>query len=334
MNNDFISPHRFSKSTLIKLFVCLLIIWLLSSCSSRTSPISSSPTTTDSSVTSATQIAQTDVNQPAPTIVVTEMTEKRENQHLILATTTSTQDSGLLDVLIPLFESQSGYVVKTIAVGTGQAIQMGKEGNADVLLVHDPSSEKQFMEEGYGKDRVLIMHNDFILVGPPEDPANVKGKTIGEAFQAIATKRAIFISRGDDSGTHKKELRLWGMNQLDPHGQSWYVETGQGMGASLTVASEKSAYILTDRATFLAYRGKIDLQIMVEGDVDLLNVYHGITVNPDRFPVVNYEASLAFLNFLISPETQQIIGEFGVQEYGEPLFFPDADKTDADFGLE
>lgn len=256
------------------------------------------------------------------------------NPNIILATTTSTQDAGLLDVLIPLFEAETGYTVQTIAVGSGQAMTMGQEGNADVLLVHAPASEVQFMDEGFGSDRFLVMHNDFILTGPAADPAGVKGKatTMG-AFQAIFKAGAQFVTRGDDSGTHKKELELWKAAELDPAGQAWYIETGQGMGASMTVASEKEAYILTDRATYLANKDIYQLEILFEGDSTLLNVYHVITVNAELWPKANYEGALAFANFMTAPAAQDVIAQFGVDKYGAPLFFPDADKTDADLGL-
>jgi len=256
------------------------------------------------------------------------------NPALILATTTSTQDSGLLDVLVPLFEEQSGYTVQTVAVGSGAALKMAEEGNADVLLVHAPSAEKTLMQAGWGRDRFLVMHNDFILVGPAGDPANIKGLAAQEAYRTLAEKGSAFISRGDDSGTHKAELAIWGKAGIDPKGQAWYVETGQGMGASLTIASEKDAYIMTDRATFLANQENLDLEILVEGDASLLNVYHVITVNPDKWPESSYDGALAFVNFMTDPDTQAVIGQFGVQEFGQPLFFPDADKTDADLGLE
>lgn len=255
------------------------------------------------------------------------------NPNIILATTTSTQDSGLLDVLIPLFEEQSGFTVKTVAVGTGEALKMGEEGNADVLLVHAPSSEVTFMEGGHGKDRFLVMHNDFIIVGPANDPAGIKGLGPRESFTAIYNARATFVSRGDDSGTYKKELDFWKKAELDPKGQAWYLETGQGMGASLTVASEKGAYILTDRATYLANKDNFELEILLEGNQALLNVYHVITVNPDTWPKMNYEGALAFANFITDPATQAMIEEFGKDKYGQPLFFPDADRTDADLGL-
>lgn len=254
--------------------------------------------------------------------------------NIILATTTSTQDSGLLDVLIPLFEAESGYTVQTVAVGSGEAMKMGEEGNADVLLVHAPASEVAFMEAGNGTDRFLVMHNDFILVGPAADPAAIRGMTSAkDAFKAVYDAGAQFITRGDDSGTHKKELALWKSAELDPADQAWYIETGQGMGASMTVASEKAAYILTDRATYLANKDNYQLEILVEGDTSLLNVYHVITVNAEKWPAVNYEGALAFANFMINADTQAVIGQFGVDEFGQPLFYPDADKTDADLGL-
>jgi tungstate transport system substrate-binding protein len=256
------------------------------------------------------------------------------NPTLILATTTSTQDSGLLDVLVPMFEKDSGYTVQVVAVGSGEAMKLGEEGNADVLLVHAPSSEVTFMDAGNGRDRFLVMHNDFIIVGPSDDPARIKGQTSAvEAFKSIFNAGAQFITRGDDSGTHKKELALWKSAGLDPAGQAWYLETGQGMGASMTVASEKAAYILTDRATYLANKENYQLELLVEGDNSLLNVYHVITVNPDKWPKANYDGALAFANFMIDPATQEVIGQFGLDEFGQPLFYPDADKTDADLGL-
>lgn len=257
------------------------------------------------------------------------------NPNLILATTTSTQDSGLLDVLVPLFEQETGYTVQTVAVGSGQAMTMGQEGNADVLLVHAPASEAAFMEEGYGKDRALVMHNDFIIVGPAADPAGIKGKPVTEVLKLIGAGSGTFISRGDNSGTHKTELNLWKKAGHDPKADApaWYLESGQGMGATLTIASEKSAYTLTDRATFLANRGNLQLDILVEGDTALLNIYHVITVNPEKWDRVNYDGALAFLNFMIASSTQEVIAQFGVEKYGQPLFYPDADKTDADLGL-
>jgi tungstate transport system substrate-binding protein len=256
------------------------------------------------------------------------------NKDLILATTTSTQDSGLLDELVPVFQEDTGYEVKTVAVGTGEALEMGRQGNADVLLVHAPASEKELMAEGFGSERLLVMHNDFIIVGPPADPAAIKGTpTAVEAFQKIAAAEAPFISRGDDSGTHKMELAIWKKAGITPEGD-WYQESGQGMGATLKIASEKNAYTLTDRATYLANKDTLALDILVEGDAGLLNVYHVIVVNPEKYPKVNADGAKAFATFLTSKATQALIGEFGMEKFGQPLFFPDADKTDADLGLE
>jgi len=256
------------------------------------------------------------------------------NPTLILATTTSTQDSGLLDVLVPMFQEQTGYTVQTIAVGTGAALKMAEEGNADVLLVHALASEKALMNAGWGKDRMLVMHNDFMIVGPAADPAAIKGTaTAVEAFQKIFSASSPFISRGDDSGTNKMEISLWGKTGNDPKGAGWYVESGQGMGATLTIASEKLAYTLTDRATYLANKENFSLEILVEGDAALLNVYHVITVNPEKWENANYDGAIAFAKFMTAPETQSVIGQFGVEKFGQPLFFPDADKTDADLGL-
>jgi len=258
------------------------------------------------------------------------------NPNLILATTTSTQDSGLLDVLVPMFEEQTGYTVQTVAVGTGAALAMGQEGNADVLLVHAPASELPLMEAGDAKDRFLIMHNDFVIVGPATDPAGIRGDAVAaDAFAMIAGAEAYFISRGDDSGTNKKELSIWTSTDYDPNTDkpAWFLESGSGMGATLTIASEKEAYTLTDRATYLANKENLELEILVEGDAILLNVYHVMTVNPDKWSGVNYDGALAFAKFLTDPATQGVIGEFGVDKFDQALFFPDADKTDADLGL-
>ena len=257
------------------------------------------------------------------------------NPNLILATTTSTQDSGLLDVLVPLFEQQTGFTVQTVAVGSGQAMTMGQEGNADVLLVHSPSAEKTFMDDGWGKDRALVMHNDFIIVGPADDPAKIKGLGPADAFKAIATAEAPFVARADKSGTSTKELGIWAKTDVNPAESkpAWYIETGQGMGPSLTIASEKAAYTLTDRATYLANKDSLQLEILVEGNKTLLNVYHVITVIPEKWSKVNFDGATAFMKFMIDPATQAVIGQFGTEKFGQPLFFPDADKTDADFGL-
>jgi len=238
-------------------------------------------------------------------------------------------------VLVPLFQQQTGYQVKTVSVGTGAALALGGRGEADVVLVHAPESEKQWMAQGNGTERLLVMHNDFILVGPGDDPARVKGTASAvDALKKVASAQAPFISRGDNSGTQQAELALWKQAQLEPKGQSWYVESGTGMGQTLTIADQKRAYTLADRATWLAWTGKIDLPILVEGDKSLFNVYHVMPVNAARFPTVkiNTLGAKAFADFLHAPATQEIIGNFGRDKYGQQLFVPDAGKQDADVG--
>jgi tungstate transport system substrate-binding protein len=295
------------------LITLLILLTFLSACAPAATP---QPTPAPKPTDAPTQV-------PAPA-----------NKDLILATTTSTQDSGLLDDLIPVFEQKTGYKVKTIAVGTGAALKLGEDGNADVLLVHAPVSEKDFMAKNAGVDRRLIMHNDFILVGPAADPAEIKGaKLATDAFKKMAEKQAVFVSRADNSGTHTMELSLWKTAVVDPKSLTNRIETGQGMGATLKVASEKIGYTLTDRATYLAQKANLQLAILVEKDPALLNVYHVITVNSQKYPKVNAAGAKAFSDFLVSPEIQKRIGEFGTAKYGEPLFFADATKTDADLGL-
>lgn len=256
------------------------------------------------------------------------------SRNLILATTTSTQDSGLLDLLIPEFEKQSGYMVKAIAVGSGQAMAMGEKGEADVLLVHSPDAEKKFMEKGAGSSRRLVMHNDFVIVGPAGDPAKIRGaKTSAEAFRKIARSGSIFLSRGDNSGTHAKEKGLWKGAGITAEGQKWYQQTGLGMGQTLNVAAEKKGYTLTDRATYLALKKGLGLEILVEGDAKLLNIYHVIEVNQARWPRANAPAAKAFADFMVSKKTQEVIGRFGVDKFGAPLFFPDAGKKPEFLGL-
>lgn len=259
-------------------------------------------------------------------LVTASFAEEPKNKDIILATTTSTVDSGLLDTLIPVFEKQTGFRVKTISAGTGQALAMGEKGEADVLLVHAPDAEKKIVDAGAVINYQLVMHNDFILVGPAEDPAGIKGKTSAEAFAVIAAKKALFISRGDDSGTNKKELSIWKKTDITPAGAEWYQESGQGMGATLLMASEKNAYTLTDRATYLAQKANIKLEILSQGDPSLLNIYHVMSVNPEKFSKVNAEAAKAFVEFMVNPKTQEMIGNFGKDKFGEPLFFPDAGK--------
>jgi tungstate transport system substrate-binding protein len=245
-----------------------------------------------------------------------------QNKDLILATTTSTQDSGLLDVLQPMFEEESGYKVKTIAVGTGQALEMGAKGEVDVLLVHAPDSELELIDSGDAVNRKRVMYNDFIIIGPSSDPAGIKGLNVKQAFKKIAETNVTFLSRGDDSGTHKKELAIWDSIHVKTSLMDNYLETGQGMGPTLNVAVEKLGYTLTDRATFLAQEKNLkDLTLLVEGDEDLLNIYHVMQVNPEKHEKVNSEGAEAFVDFLISEETQQVIEDFGKEEFGQSLFF-------------
>ena len=252
---------------------------------------------------------------------------------IILATTTSTQDSGLLDVLIPIFEKKTGYFVKTIAVGSGQAMAMGQKGEADVLLVHSPAAEKKFVAEGYGVNRRLVMHNDYIVVGPAEDPAKIKGmKATTEVFKKIASAGGLFLSRGDNSGTHAKETSIWKAAGINPEKQKWYQQTGLGMGQTLNVTSEKKGYTLADRGTYLALKKNLSLDILVEGDAILLNIYHVIEVNPAKWPKVNAAGARAFADFMVSKEVQDIVKTFGVDKFGSPLFFPDAGKKEEDLG--
>ncbi|HET7826304.1 MAG TPA: substrate-binding domain-containing protein [Anaeromyxobacter sp.] len=255
---------------------------------------------------------------------------------LILATTTSTQDSGLLDVLVPAFEKETGYFVKTISVGSGQAIAMARKGEADVLLVHSPADEKKVVEDGFGVNRRVVMHNDFVVVGPVTDPAGIRGaRTTADAFEKIASSGALFLSRGDNSGTHAKEKGLWRSAAVNPEGRRWYQQTGLGMGDTLNVASEKGGYALTDRATYLSLKKSraIALEVLVEKEPLLLNVYHVIEVAAARWPKVNAAGARAFADFVVSPRAQQMIARFGVDKVGAPLFVPDAGKPEAQLGL-
>jgi tungstate transport system substrate-binding protein len=246
---------------------------------------------------------------------------------LLLATTTSTQDSGLLDVLIPDFEKRTGYKVKTSAVGTGAALAIGARGDADVVLVHAPSLEQDFMKQGNGDRRLIVMHNDFIVVGPPADPAKIKGKPVLDAMKALAATQAPFISRGDNSGTDVLEKSLWKQAGIAP-AKPWYVEAATGMGQTLQIASEKNAYTITDRSTYLTRRSQLRLEILNAGDPPLLNYYHVITVSPAKFPKVNSAGANALADYLVNADTQKLIAGFGVDTVGQQLFFPDAGKLD------
>ena len=249
-------------------------------------------------------------------------------EELIFATTTSVQDTGLLDVLVPIFEKQSGYHVKAVAVGTGQALALAAKGEADVVLAHAPETEKKYVADGVLINRRLMMHNWFLLAGPAADPAHVKGATKAvDAFKRIAEAQATFVSRGDDSGTHKLEKKLWEQVGLKPAGD-WYLEAGQGMGKTLGIAGEKQGYVLSDRATFLAFQKTAGLSVVLEGDPAFLNVYHVMEANPEKFPKVNAKGGKAFADFLLSPTVQEILKTFGADKFGEPLFHPDAGKTE------
>jgi len=247
------------------------------------------------------------------------------SQNLILATTTSTQDSGLLDFILPDFEQQYNVQVDVVAVGTGQAIKLGEDGNADVLLVHARAQEDAFMKAGHGVRREDVMYNDFIIIGPAADPAGIKGLTsAAEAFQKLAGTRAVFISRGDDSGTHVKEKEIWQKAGIGPAGD-WYISSGQGMGEVLTMADEQQAYTLSDRATYLSRTLEgIELEILVEGDKVLFNPYGVIAVNPNKGPHIKAELANTFIDWIISLPTQEKIAEFGVDKFGSPLFTPDS----------
>ncbi len=256
-----------------------------------------------------------------------------KQKNIILATTTSTQDTGLLDVLIPIFEKKTGYFVKTIAVGSGQAMTMGAKGEADVLLVHSQAAEKKFMTDGNGVNRRLVMHNDFIIVGPPSDPATIRqSKKAAEGFKKISMTKALFVSRGDNSGTNAKENEVWKAAGIQPEGQKWYQQTGLGMGQTLGVTAEKKGYTLADRGTYLAMKKNLGLDILLEGDGVLLNIYHVIEVNHAKWPKVNAAGAKAFADFMISKQTQATIKTFGIEKFGSPLFFPDAEKKIEDLG--
>src|SRR5687767_4779762 len=252
--------------------------------------------------------------------------------NVILSTTTSTQDSGLLDVLVPLFEKQSGYAVKTISVGTGQALALGAKGDADVVLVHAPSLEKKYAADGKLLNRRLVMYNDFVIIGPKNDPAKIgsaKGATA--ALQAIAGAKANFVSRGDNSGTHTLEKALWKTAGVEPTG-SWYIEAGQGMGATLGIANERNAYTISDRGTYLAFGKRVSLPVLLEGDRALLNIYSVLEVNPANGARVNSAGGKAFADFMVAPQTQKVIKSFGVEKFGQPLFVPVAGKKEGGLG--
>jgi len=246
---------------------------------------------------------------------------EEDRSELILATTTSVLDSGLLDALVEGFEEENPYRVKAVAVGSGAALLMAQQGEADVTITHEPKAEKEFMEAGYGESRREVMYNDFIIVGPSDDPGGIKGmQDAAQAFTRISESGQPFVSRGDASGTHAMEMSVWERAGIQPSGD-WYTESGQGMGYTLRIAEEEGAYTLTDRATFIVLDEALDLEIMVEGDPALKNVYAAIVTNPGIFPDTNIEGARDFEEFLFTEETQDLIRDFGVDEYGEHLFY-------------
>lgn len=293
------------KKTLTYTLLLLLIISLVSGCAPKTETPAETP-----AVTPAPEPAETSVPQEAGSI--------------ILATTTSTKDSGLLDFLLPIFTEKTGIQVKTVAVGTGNALQMGRDGEADVLLVHAKADELKLVEEGHGTVRHDVMYNDFVLVGP-EGGEVAYGDDIEAALLQISENGLVFVSRGDDSGTHKKELGLWKAIGIEPAGE-WYVEAGAGMGDCLKIADEKLGYTLSDRATYLALKDTLELTVIIEGDDGLFNQYGVIPVNPEKSDMINEAGALEFMNWLTSDEGQDLISQFGVDKYGEPLFTPNYGK--------
>jgi tungstate transport system substrate-binding protein len=266
-------------------------------------------------------------------MVAEKATAAESNKNVILSTTTSTQDCGLLDVLIPVFEKQTGYSVKTVSVGTGQALALAAKGDADVALVHAPSLEKKYVAEGKLLNRRLVMYNDFVIIGPKDDPARIKSaKTALAALKLIEHAKARFVSRGDNSGTHKLEKSLWKEAGTTPKGD-WYIEAGQGMGATLGIANERNAYAITDRGTLLALGKRVNLPILIEGDRLLLNIYSVMEVNPANGPRVNAVGGKALADFIVAPQTQNVIKSFGVEKFGQSLFVPVAGKKEEELGV-
>lgn len=332
-----------SGHTLTALLFCLGL--LLTACGASATPTTAppvptadgtraaSPSGTTPAAGAATRAASPSISSTAtqtavsPAAQPTAIPRTGGAKDLILSTTTSTQDSGLLDELIPRFNAQTGYNVKVIAIGSGAAIALGSRGEADVVLAHAPENERQFVASGAGTDRQIVMYNDFIIVGPAEDPAGIKGSTDAlDALKKIAATGSPFISRGDNSGTQQLELQLWKDAAITPQGQGWYVESGTGMGQTLQIADQRRAYTLADRGTYLTFQNRVKLDILVERDERLLNVYHVIAVNPARFPAVNSAGAQAFIAFILAPDTQQFIGDFGRARYGQPLFTPCANN--------
>jgi tungstate transport system substrate-binding protein len=302
-----------------------------------------SPAATSTLPTTTASPATTTVAPPTATSAPTATTvAKPANPEIILASTTSTRDSGLMDVLIPIFQQKTGYVLKPVYVGSGAAIALGQAGNADVLLVHSPAAEVTFMNGGYGSGRKLVMHNDYIIGGPASDPARISGMTVAtDALKKIADAKVNFYSRGDNSGTDVLEKSLWkkiGINVADNSttNPSWYIQGGAGAGMLdlLRIASEKNGYTIADRSTYLANKAVLALSIFVQGDPSLLNIYHVIQVSADKFSKVNAAGAKAFADFMVDKDTQATIAKYGLSKYGESLFFPDAGKTEAELGSQ
>jgi tungstate transport system substrate-binding protein len=265
-------------------------------------------------------------------LAILPLSAEAQRSPVILSTTTSTQDSGLLDVLVPLFERQTGYSVKTIAVGTGQALALAGRGEADVVLAHAPALEKKYIADGKMLNRRLVMYNDFVIIGPAEDPAKIKGMTkAADAMRAIAATGSRFVSRGDNSGTHNLEKELWKLAGVESQ-TGWYIDAGQGMGATLGIAADRKAYTLTDRGTYLAFQKRVRLPILLEGDRPLLNLYSVMEVNPVNGPRVNTAGGRAFADFMVSADVQKVIKTFGVDKYGQPLFVPVAGTKEEEVG--
>ena len=348
----------FKRSNLFRsALVAVAAVLMLAGCSSPSTPTTTTPiatpmatttpaaTTPVASVPATSQPAATPAATPTPTPTPTQTTPPTPaNPTLIMASTTSTRDSGLMDELIPIFQQQTGYIVKPVYVGTGAAIQMGLAGNADVLLVHAPSLEVQFMETGFGLNRTLVMHNDFVIVGPASDPAGIKGMTSAvDAMKKIAAAKATFYSRGDNSGTDVIDKTLFGLAGITVKdgastNQSWYIEGGAGTGmlTLLQIASQKNAYTISDIATYVFNASTLSVGILMRGDPALLNIYHVIQVNPAMFTniKINSDGAKAFSDFMVSPATQALIAQYGVDKYGQQLFFPDAGKTEASLGSQ
>ncbi|WP_422485580.1 substrate-binding domain-containing protein [Gudongella sp. DL1XJH-153] len=307
---------KFNKLNLLILLI-ILALPLVTACSSNSEP------------TPAEEPAPVEdpAEEPAEEPDVSDDYEELTNTELILATTTSTENSGLLDFILPTFNELFGIDTKVVAVGTGAALQMGVDGEADVILAHAKAQEEELVTNGDTLERFDVMYNDFIIVGPPSDPAGLKENAsadVNAGYVLIAESQAPFVSRGDNSGTNIKELSLWETSGVGTPSGDWYIEAGQGMGDVILMANEMEAYTMTDRATYLSMQENVDLEILLEGDEILFNQYGVMAVNPEKGDHINNPAAQRFVDWILAPETQELIAEFGVEEYGEPLFFPNA----------